>query len=137
MKSIINILLLITAIIGILIIGGLSFIYSVIDLFFSVSIGRFAKIGVFCKEIAIILDISGGFICKRPFNVLLLHSNSKDHFGESFHTISYILGINLCKSTLTPIGVYIVKFLDLFEKNHCIKAVESYNNNLKNGTNNI
>ena len=48
-------------------------------------------------------------------------------FGNYDTTISYTLGRNKQLNTLTFIGKGVANILDFVDKDHCIKAVESYN----------
>ena len=126
MKTIINIILLIIAIVLMTTIGLISFIYSVIDLFFSVSRGRFYEISKYFKEIAVEIDIFGNFICKRLFNLLLLTPKSRYKFGVNQETCSSVFGKNQKFNTLTKLGIIIANILDTIEPHHCKKSIKYF-----------
>ena len=48
-------------------------------------------------------------------------------FGNYDQTISYSIGRNKQLNTLTMLGRGVANVLDFFDKDHCIKAVETYN----------
>ena len=48
-------------------------------------------------------------------------------FGNYDQTISYALGRNQQLQTLTKLGRFVASILDFVDKDHCKKAVQSYN----------
>jgi len=56
-----------------------------------------------------------------------------DHFtfGKFDHTVSYVLGKNKAASKLSTAGIYLVKILNLIDKDHVEKAVKITEDNLK------
>lgn len=76
-------------------------------------------------NMAISLDILGNFICSVLFNYTLIKRNSKAYrFGKEGETISAALGKNVLANNLTLAGKILNKILNLFEKNHAIKAAQ-------------
>jgi hypothetical protein len=125
-KNIINIFLLIIALVMVFILGILSFVYSIVSLFFSVSVGRFGEVANYAKEVAISLDILGNEVCAHPFNLILITKDSKYKFGVNPETVSCVLGKNLVDGTLTKLGYVIVVILNKIEKDHCINSIKYY-----------
>lgn len=56
-----------------------------------------------------------------------------DHFpfGDFDHTVSYVLGKNKADGKLSTAGIYLVKILNLIDKDHVEKAVKITEDNLK------
>lgn len=74
--------------------------------------------------LALSIDIWSNFVMAPLFNMILLKRNSCYYrFGKEHETISSALGKNVLGNNLTIIGKGLNKLLDLFEKDHSIKAV--------------
>ena len=83
--------------------------------------------GEFLLLIAVLVDVLGNVFGKVPFDRILITENGYK-FGSRFDTISYVLGMNKLKGTLTPTGEKLCGVLDWFDPNHCIKTVERRHN---------
>ena len=117
----INVLLFVIAIILLILFSGIGLSTSFIKiLFYRASTNYF-------KDCAIVMDILGNVLCQHLFNLTLIKKDSKNKFGKLDYTISKTLGLNQIDETLTWVGILLVKFLDLFEKDHCLKSI---NNNV-------
>lgn len=86
---------------------------------FPVSVGYviFKALFKYLDKVSISIDMSG--------NVLLapiLNDFAGDEFGKKGETVSYVLGKNEHYETLKPLGVFLVKLLNLIDKDHCKKA---------------
>lgn len=57
----------------------------------------------------------------------LLRKKGGHNFGNYDETISYALGKNQAMKKLTLLGRAICGILDFFDKDHCAKAVDSFN----------
>ena len=58
------------------------------------------------------------------FNVILIkNTQSLYRFGKNGDTISKVIGLNLQQGNLTMVGKGVNKVLNIFEKDHSIKAV--------------
>ena len=75
--------------------------------------------------VAISGDQFGNSVCRELFNSTLITKESTNRFGKINQTVSEVIGLNLLAGTLTKTGKFVNKLLDLIEKNHTIKAVES------------
>lgn len=67
-------------------------------------------------------------LANREFRTLWnkkLRNESGYKFGAENETISSALGKNQRDNTLTKSGKLLVKFLDFFEKDHCLKSIEN------------
>jgi hypothetical protein len=76
------------------------------------------------KDLAIAIDQLGNVVAKYLFNDLLIKPESNAKFGNPDETISSVIGKNKLVTYLTKWGIAFDKFLNLFEKNHSIKAIE-------------
>ena len=74
-------------------------------------------------RVALSIDQTGGVICSQLFNLLLIKNGYR--FGDPDKTISYVLGRNKLKGTLTDLGKALDWLLDLIDKEHTLKAVKS------------
>jgi hypothetical protein len=120
-----NILLAIVAILLGSIIIPIGILFAIVWLIFhkgeSLGIKYFSRI---FRNIALSIDILGNFCCAIMFNVVLIKSNSTLYrFGKNGDTISKVIGLNLQQGNLTMIGKGVNKILNVFEKDHSIKAV--------------
>jgi len=76
------------------------------------------------RNIALSIDILGNFCCAIMFNVILIkNTQSLYRFGKNGDTISKVIGLNLQQGNLTMVGKGVNKVLNIFEKDHSIKAV--------------
>lgn len=112
-----NIILFVTSIVLISIFFGIGVITALIKIIFYKASTRYFK------DCAITIDVLGNVLCQHLFNVILIKENSKNKFGKLDYTISKTLGLNQMDETLTCGGILLVKFLDLFEKDHCLKSI--------------
>lgn len=74
--------------------------------------------------LAISIDIWGNFVMAPLFNMVLIKKHSSCYrFGKKGDTISKVIGLNLQQGNLTMIGKGVDRILNIFEKDHSIKAV--------------
>lgn len=75
------------------------------------------------KRMAISVDILANITCEEMLNAYLI-TDSEIKFGNYGETISEVLGWNKMQNTLTKEGELLVGVLNIFEKDHCLKAVD-------------
>lgn len=114
----INLLLFLVAYILAFVLFPLGFIYALVT--FRVSKARYLY------NLAFSIDKLGNAVLGVAMNDILKKKGGLS-FGNFDQTISYCLGRNKQLNTLTMLGRGIANTLDFFDKDHCIKAVESYN----------
>lgn len=76
-------------------------------------------------DLAIATDQYGNGLSKYLFNILLIKKTSTHKFGNIDETISSVIGKNKVAGTLTWLGEFVDKILDLLEKDHSIKAIDN------------
>lgn len=76
-------------------------------------------------------DKYGNVVCEALFNATLIKKTSQHPFGKIEQTISMVIGYNLKEGTLTMAGWVLNQVLNLFDKNHSIKAIEQSNSTIK------
>jgi len=96
-------------------------------MFYKRKIGKgFGLLGNLFRTLAFLMDVLVNVLMKHPFSRIL--TSDKHHepypFGYYRDTISYALGRNQIKGTLSPTGLWLCNLLDKFEKDHCIKTVK-------------
>jgi len=74
-------------------------------------------------SIAQCIDQLGNVVFQELFNDILITPNGYK-FGSSFHTISFVIGMNKQLNTLTKTGIILYNILDKIQPNHCEIAVE-------------
>jgi len=79
------------------------------------------------KDLAIAIDQYGNGLCSYLFNQILIKKGGHQ-FGNIDETISSVLGKNKLFDTLTWLGKFVDKILDLFEKDHSIKSIDHTEN---------
>jgi len=72
--------------------------------------------------IALGIDLLGNIVLGDLFNILIIRKGGYK-FGKIGDTISYVIGKNILINKLTLVGKLLNSFLNLFEKEHCLKAV--------------
>lgn len=75
--------------------------------------------------LAITIDQLGNVLCATLFNNILIKINGYK-FGSRLLTVSYVLGMNKRKNTLTWLGKALVFLLDVIDPNHVEKAIASH-----------
>ena len=75
-------------------------------------------------RVALSIDQTGNVICGKFFD-LTLRTKEGYGFGEVDRTISYALGRNKIKGTLTKTGKALDWLLDIIDKEHSLNAVKS------------
>ena len=75
-------------------------------------------------KIAISIDQLGNVVGSVPFNFLFIKRDGVKFGGED-DTISYILGRNYHRGTLTRFGSFMARLLNKLERDHLDKAIES------------
>jgi hypothetical protein len=73
--------------------------------------------------IAVSIDQLINKVCKELFNDILIKKEGYS-FGKVDETISSVLGRNVLRGTLSSTGKVLVKFIDLLDKDHCVKHIE-------------
>jgi 8-oxo-dGTP diphosphatase len=76
-------------------------------------------------NIARAIDQLGNVICGRLFNSTLIKHYSIYKFGNEDETISSVIGKNKLVNNLTFIGRLLDSILNIIDKNHSIKAIET------------
>ena len=77
---------------------------------------------------ALSFDQFGNVTCKKVLDLTMLNSKLdylSMKFGEEDDTVSFVLAINEVRGSLSAFGKFIVKVLDLLDKNHIAKAIEN------------
>lgn len=118
-----KILLLIISLILLLIFWPIALVTCIVMLFIKDSRERYKQFDKYCYALAYGIDILGNILCSQLFNVILIKHGGIT-FGFPGETISSVLGKNLKLNTLTGAGKLLVKFLDMFEENHCIISIQ-------------
>jgi hypothetical protein len=82
------------------------------------------KLSDYFWRFAIALDQLGNVTCQYTLNFVFI---KKDGVlcGNEDQTVSYVIGANKQKGTLTKAGIYLAKILNKIEKDHVEKAVEN------------
>ena len=78
----------------------------------------------FFERMAVSLDMFGNVACRR-FLQLTMTKKGVVSFGEYGQTVSYVLGMSYNVKDLSLFGRFIYWVLDLIDKDHCNKAIES------------
>jgi hypothetical protein len=73
-------------------------------------------------KMALSIDQFGNVACAKVLKLMFTKRNGHD-FGDEDDTVSYVLGRNQYKKTLTGAGRLMVKILDRLEENHCTIAI--------------
>ena len=79
-------------------------------------------------DLAIATDQYGNGLSKYLFNLVLIKKTGVHKFGNIDETISSVIGKNKVAGTLTWLGKFVDKILDLLEKDHSIKAIDPTEN---------
>lgn len=83
------------------------------------------------RKMAISTDIYGNVYAEELLNAIFLTKYATFKFGQYGMTISAVLGYNLLSGTLTKLGEWQVKVLNVFEQDHCLKSIQQYNNKIE------
>lgn len=100
----------------------LGIIVTIILLFFKDPREYFVNTSDYPFGISYGIDVLGAIICGDLFNVILIKKGGYK-FGKLGDTISYVIGRNILINKLTIAGLILNSFLNLFEKDHALKAV--------------
>lgn len=79
-------------------------------------------------DLAIAQDQYGNTLGKAIWNGLLITKQSKHLFGNNDETISSVIGKNKRDKTLTFLGIFADKVLDMLDENHSIDAIDETEN---------
>lgn len=120
--EIINVLLYLTAYILSMALFPIGFIYALVT--FRVSKSKYLF------NLAFSIDKLGNATLGVAMNDLLKKKGGLS-FGNYDQTISYTLGRNQQLGTLTKLGRIVAAILDFIDKDHCAKAVKTYNIRVK------
>lgn len=121
---IIGILLFLTAL-GIVLLAFVPcLIYEIIRAVISYKMKGFGKeIGKYFYGLALALDHFGNVAFDRQLRYLFLTYYHRDPFGNSWETISSVLGKNKRTGNLNQFGRWMCAFLDWLDKDHCKKSI--------------
>ena len=122
MKLTINILLMIASILLAILMFPIGIIVTIMLLFFKDPREYFINTSDYPFGIAYGIDMLGNIVCGDLFNLLLIKKGGYQ-FGKLKDTVSYAVGRNILINKLTIIGILLNYFLNLFEKDHALKAV--------------
>ena len=75
-------------------------------------------------RIAVAIDQMGNVVLGPFMNEFFIKKKSLNKFGSPDETISSVIGKNKRTLMLTPLGDFIRRVLNMFEKDHSIKAIE-------------
>ena len=99
------------------------FIEILIELFYKSRFWKaLEKLGEVILLFATIVDVTLNVICQVPLNRFFREEGGYD-FGSRKDTISRVLGVNQRDNTLTNSGDWLRRFLDVIEKDHCLKSI--------------
>ena len=74
------------------------------------------------------IDKVAGWEFRSLWNRTFIKGINKQEFNDIRFTMSYFLGVNKERNTLTKLGKSICSILNFFDKNHVEKAVEQVRN---------
>lgn len=100
----------------------LSVILMPVGFVFQIVVTLFRAVDTYLFHIAKSIDQHGNVVCAELFNLTLIKRKGYK-FGDMDKTISYVLGVNAEKKTLTYLGRNVGNLLNKIEKDHLIKAV--------------
>lgn len=109
-------LLLLIAIVLFVVLGTIGFVFEMIVHLFCLN--------EYLYKLAICIDKTGNVVCGSLFN-LILKTKDGYNFGDHRNTISFAIGINKEKGTLTPLGLNVYRLLNRIEKNHVENAAKN------------
>jgi len=110
-----NLLLFITAIILLVVVWPIGFLYGIFT--------RFSfNLSAFFKSLAIGIDQLWNVFVQYLFDDIMITKNWYK-FGDEDETISHCLWINKLHWTLKPMGKLLCCLLDKIDKNHCEKSI--------------
>ena len=123
MKSfLIGFLLFLISIIAFIPLAIWGIIELIIELFYKSRFWKaLAKFGDIILLFATVVDVTLNVVCQVPLNRFFQNNGYK--FGNRKDTISRCLGINERDSTLSKSGDFLCRFLNLIEKDHCLKSI--------------
>ncbi|MBL6665968.1 MAG: hypothetical protein ISP66_03085 [Flavobacteriaceae bacterium] len=75
-------------------------------------------------RLAVSIDQLGNVLLQYLLNDLLLCSRSTNRFGHEDETISSVLGKNQKNNSLSGVGKFLSRFLDLLDPNHVLNSIE-------------
>jgi hypothetical protein len=101
----------------------LSVVLLPIGFIFQIIVTLFRSIDTYLFQIAKSIDQHGNLVCAELFNLTLIKRKGYK-FGDMDKTISFVLGVNAEKKTLTYLGKKVCNLLNVIEKDHVKKAVE-------------
>jgi len=94
----------------------------IIELFYKSRFWKaLAKFGDIILLFATVVDVTLNVVCQVPLNRFFQKDGYK--FGNRKDTISRCLGINERDKTLSKSGDFLCRFLNLIEKDHCLKSI--------------
>lgn len=100
--------------------------------FWGIFSGMYNEFNDWCWQLACVIDQLGNVMGKYMWNDLFKKKDVGYSAGDRLDTISYFLGANQHKGTLSKPGEVMTGILDKFEDEHAIKAYHTCNMTLKN-----
>ena len=127
MKSLlINIILVLTALTFNVLLTGVFLIYNVVLMFVGFKfLTGLKNLSTYFYTIAVSLDQYSNVTLYPVLNKFLIKGDNVILFGNEDDTISYVIGRNKYKNSLTKFGKFWAWFLDAVDKNHLDKTIAS------------
>lgn len=110
---------------------AISFLYTIVTRIF-----KFKTLATYFYNSSFSFDQTGNTVCCYLFNDFLIKPEGF-RMGNFDETISHVLGQNIRRNTLYPLGKFIAGTVDFFAymfgdgKNHCLRASYISQNNIK------
>jgi hypothetical protein len=109
-----------------LFVGSLSLVFSIVYYIATLKFKSGLKaLNRFFYKIALSIDQLGNVICATPFQFIFTKGLDVHPFGDEDDTVSYVIARNYNKESLTWFGRLLAYTLDLCDKGHLRKAIES------------
>lgn len=86
-------------------------------------VGGVKQLNAWFYKMALAIDQFGNVSCSSTLRLLLTKREGHE-FGNEDDTVSYVIGRNKFKNTLTIIGKGIERILNFLDKKHAEKAIE-------------
>jgi hypothetical protein len=107
-------------------IGALSLIGSIVYYLVTLKWKTGVKVlNKFFYKCALSVDQTGNVLCSVPFQFIFTKGLDVHPFGDEDDTVSYVIAMNQKKDTLTWMGRLLAAILDLLDRNHLQKALDS------------
>lgn len=121
-KFIIGLFLFLISLIAFIPLAIWGLIEIIIELFYKSRFWKaLGKFGEIILLFATVVDVTLNVVCQVPLNRFFQKDGYE--FGSRKDTISRVLGVNQKNNTLTKSGDFLRRFLDVIEKDHCLKSI--------------